>query len=256
MNMLTLKQRLTISTVTTLILTISGRVDAATLITQRSALGGNDSVDWSNVGKVFNPFAPNFADFLPNSFSTNSSAGLGVNVNIPPASIPGITPPFVFQTSSQGIRSNFGEGDYILFTGFIPGGFPAIGNSNPLTINFDLPVKAAGTQLTVDDVPKYTIWIEAFDPQNISLGLFSILGNSSETLDNSAQFVGVKSESANIKKLVYSYTNPGLEKTAFGINFLELENASIPEPSSIFGLLTFGFLSSILKFIHKDRTNK
>lgn len=226
--MLTPKQSLGISTSTNSFLNL----ETLTLVTERSALERNDFVDWSNVGKVFDPFAPNFADFLTHSFVTNSTRGLRISIDIQPAAIAGITPPFIFKTSFEKIPSNFASGDYILFTGFIPGGFPAIGNANPLTIAFDRPVQAAGTQFTVDDLSEYTIFIEAFDLNDRSLGNFSVPGTSSEALDNSAQFVGLKSEIANIKKIVYSYKicnefNSSSQPRAFGINFLDLHDTNI-----------------------------
>ncbi len=199
------------------------------LVTHRAALKANDLLDWSSLGKVFDPWVSDPTVFLPNPIEAQSLKGLGITVEIPPSPISEITPPFVFQTSSEGIPTNFAEDDYILFSGFIPGGFPAIGNPGPLSIIFDRPVKAAGTQLAVDDTFNFTIFVEAFDSEDDSLGLFAVPGTASAEVDNSAQFVGLVSEEANIKKLVYGYSttpfpefNPSLEQRAFGINQLSI----------------------------------
>lgn len=210
-------------------------VKALTFVTDRTALRGNDQVDWSSLGET-NPF-----NFLPNSFSAKSERGLGLSVDIPKLNLPGLTPPFVFQTlPSPGIPTNFAKGDFLLFTGLIPGSFPAPGNSGPITITFDKPVKAAGTQIAVDDTPEFTGFISAFDNANNLLGTFSAPGTSSLALDNSALFLGVLSDTANISRLVFSTSVPN---RALAINTLSI--AAVPESSFTFGLLAFGALGGV-----------
>ena len=233
------------STATAAILILLGTlpepVKALTLVTERAALGGNDLLDWSSLGKVFNPLAPDPTAFLPNSFSGTSGRGLGLNVEIP--FLAGVSPPFVLQTLPFpfGIPTNFASGDFILFTGSNPKTFPAAGNPGPLTITFDTPVLGAGTQITVDDTPKFKAFISAFDADNNPLGTFSVLGTSSTALDNSALFLGILSDGPKIKKLVYSASVP---KRALGINSVSLVRVSVPEPSSLWGLLAFGALGA------------
>ena len=186
----------------TLLILLAPPVLAAniTFVSDRAALGASDRLDWSSLGPVQPPFK-----ILPNSFSVTSEGGLGISVNIPQATTPGVTPPLVFQTlPSPGIPTNFAKGDFILLTGLRPGPPPALGNPGPLTITFDRPVAAAGTQLAVDDALLFTASIAAFDSANNLLGSFSRPGTSSLALDNSAQFFGVRSDVANISRLVYS----------------------------------------------------
>ncbi|MBD2777830.1 hypothetical protein [Iningainema tapete] len=185
-----------------IVTTVASPVQAITFVTDRTALSSNDQVDWSSLGKVFNPFSPNLAAFLPNSFSAQSSLGLSVNVNIPQIQSPEITPPFVFQTSfpPNGIPTNFSNNDFLLFTGFAPGPDPAIGNPGPITITFAQPVLGAGTQIAVDDTPQFTAFISAFDNANNLLGTFSTPGTSSLALDNSAVFLGVLNDTPNISE--------------------------------------------------------
>jgi hypothetical protein len=225
---------------------------ALTLVTSRSALAGNDLLDWSSLGKVFDPFRPNPADFLPNSFAAMSESGLGLNVNIPPPPEPGITPPFVFQTLPIpfGIPTNFASGDFVLFAGATPRTFPSPGNPGPLTIAFSTPVLGAGTQIAVDDASSFTGFVSAFDRDNNLLETFSALGTSSLALDNSALFLGVRSDTPNISKLVYSSSTA---QRALGINSVSLVRVSVPESSSLWSLLALGTVGAGLIFIGNQR---
>jgi|GEM_PF-718100 len=226
----------------TLLILLAAPVQAAnlTFVSDRAALGGSDRVDWSILGPVQPPFK-----VLPNSFSVTSEQGLGVNVSIPQAATPGVTPPLLFQTlPSPGIPTNFASGDFILLTGLIPGPPPAVGNPGPLTITFDRPVAAAGTQIAVDDTFLFTALISAFDSNNNLLGSFSTQGTSSLALDNSAQFLGVRSDAANISRLVYSSLDgdslrDSFASRALGINSLSIAEA-VPEPSSIAATIVAG----------------
>lgn len=218
----------------TLLILLAPPVEAVnlTFVSDRAALGGTDRLDWAILGPVQPPFK-----VLPNSFSVTSEQGLGINVNIPPTATPGVTPPLLFQTlPSPGIPTNFASGDFILFTGLIPGPPPAVGNPGPLTITFDRPVAAAGTQIAVDDTFLFTASISAFDSANNLLGSFSTQGTSSLALDNSAQFLGVRSDAANISRLVYSSSEGD---RALGINSLSIAEA-VPEPSSIAATIVAG----------------
>ena len=219
---------------------------AVTLVTQRAALGGNDLLDWFSLGQVFDPFSPDPSAFLPNSFSATSSGGLELNVDIPPPSSgSGITPPFVFQTGPlpNAIPTNFANGDFILFTGFNPVGFPSLGNPGPLTITFETPVLGAGTQIAVDDTPSFIASISAFDDAGRELGSFSVPGTSSLALDNSAVFLGVLSDAPNISRLVLSSGEP---ERALGINPLSLVAVELtpgtPGDDRLFGTLSNDFI--------------
>ncbi|GGA22745.1 hypothetical protein CYANOKiyG1_37930 [Okeania sp. KiyG1] len=211
----------------------------------------NDQLNWSSLGQIFNPFSPEDPNaFLPNKFSAISTGGTGINVEIPFPSSLQITPPFVFQTSFPpfGIPTNFADGDFILFTGFNPTTFPAVGNAGPITINFDTPVKGAGTQIAVDDTFEFEAFISAFDKENNLLGTFSANGTSSLALDNSAVFLGVKSDIPEISKLVFSSSVP---ERALGINNLSISAVTVDEPSTIMaiGILGFGlFLGKKRKY--------
>lgn len=224
---------LSIAPLTALIFALPSPVLALSLFTNRTALKASDLLDWSVLGPI-QPPSP--FKILPNSFSTSSEAGLGVTVDIaaPPPVFPPITPPFLFQTSSS-IPTNFADGDFILFTGFTPGLFPSPGNPGPLTLTFDTPVFAAGAQIAVDDTLEFTAFISAFDENDNLLGTFFAEGASSLALDNSALFLGLRNNKANISKLVFSTS---VNDRAIGINTLSIGNTKVPEPSIVFALST------------------
>ncbi|MBH8554665.1 hypothetical protein I8751_20350 [Nostocaceae cyanobacterium CENA357] len=241
--------------ITAIITIISQPVKAATfLVTERAVFGGNDEVDWVSLGKVFNPSAPDFSTFLPNSFITTSQGDLKLNVNINPTSNPQITPPFVFQTlPPPGIRTNFAPGDFILFGGIDPTGFQPLppgapdprtqGNGGPFSISFDRPVFGAGTQIAVDiSNLEVETFISAFDNVNNLLGTFSVLSTSSLALDNSAVFLGIRSDTPNISRLVFSSSSP-----QYGLAINQVSIIAVPEPAFILAILAFGISGTVLK---------
>ncbi|MEH1925886.1 hypothetical protein [Nostoc sp.] len=241
--------------ITAIVTVIPLPVKAATfLVTERAALGGNDEVDWGSLGKVFNPVAPDFSVFLPNSFSTTSQDGLSLDINIAPTNNPGITPPFVFQTlPSPGIRSNFAQGDFVLFGGIDPTGFIPLppgtpdpgtkGNGGPFSISFAQPVFGAGTQIAVDTSKlKIETFITAFDNTNNLLGSFSVPNVSSLALDNSAVFLGIRSDTANISRLVFSSSAP-----QYGLAINQVSILAVPESTYTLAILAFGISGTVLK---------
>ncbi|MBX9255523.1 hypothetical protein H1Q63_16545 [Desmonostoc muscorum CCALA 125] len=224
---------------TTLLLGFSSLpVQAISFVTVRDDLNANDKIDWSSLdfGISAEILPGTIANFLPYSFDSKSENGLGYGIDIPVINNPRFTTPFVFPVSPN-LPINFSDGDAILFTGFIPGGFPAQGNPGPITITFDTPVLGAGTQIGVDDTFNFTAFISAFDDKDNLLGSFSIPGTSSTIIDNSAVFIGVSNEIANISKLVISSSE---NNRALGINFLSISRTSIPEPGTILALSLFG----------------
>lgn len=217
----------------------SSAAQAATFIATRSALESNDQLDWSSLGRVFNPLNPDLSAFLPETFSATTQKGLDLTVDIPFRPDLGVTPPFVFQTlpPPAGIPTNFASGDFLLFTGLnLASGFPAVGNPGPLTLTFEEPVFAAGAQFSVDDTPSFDATISAFDEMGDLIDTFTIPGMASIDLDNSAVFLGIQSDSANIARIDFSSSEP---ERAFAINTLSIET-SVPEPAMVFGLLAAG----------------
>lgn len=241
--------------ITAIITVLPLPVKAATfLVTERAVLGGNDEVNWASLGKVFNPSAPSFSAFLPNSFLATSQGGLGLAINIAPTNNPQITPPFVFQTlPPPGIRTNFAQGDFILFGGIDPTGFIPLppgtpdpgtqGNGGPFSISFDRPVFGAGTQIAVDvSNLEVETFISAFDNVNNLLGTFSVPSTSSLALDNSAVFLGIRSDTPNISQLVFSSSAP-----QYGLAINQVSIIAVTEPTYTLAILAFGVSGAVLK---------
>jgi hypothetical protein len=229
------------SLLTTLLVAAPSLSATLSLTTTRADFGSNDVLDWAKLGSVVPPIP---FKVLPFSFVATSADGLNVDVNIPPPSQPGITPPLLFQTTATGIPTNFAAGDFVLFTGLLPGQFPGPGNSGPLTLTFETPVTGAGTQIAVDDTLQFVASVSAFDAQNKLLGSFSAPGSSSLALDNSALFLGVLSDTANISRLEFSTSVPN---RAIGINALSIRTTAVPEPGSVAALLLTGIGLGVTK---------
>ncbi len=205
----------------------TGTAQAATFVDSRDALGSNDSVDWSVLGSTFTP--------VSNPFETTSLAGLDVNASIPAGSFLRIDQTPVFPGA-------FDLGDALLFTG--------LGNPGPLTIQFDTPVFGAGTQIQSDprNIPNYTATIEAFDSFDNSLGSYQLPGVSQRAAGSGVLFVGVSDSSGDIKKLVLNTEEEG-SNVPFALNEVSLRTNSetVPEPSSMLGLLVLGTAGAVLK---------
>ncbi|MEM1369245.1 MAG: hypothetical protein AAGG02_14805 [Cyanobacteria bacterium P01_H01_bin.15] len=254
-------QRLLTGLVTNVAILATGTaaVEAASFVSNRIDLNANDQLDWVD---LFNPGPPTgpgpSLSLLPNDgFPATTERGLDLTVDISsdgidfdldgPGPDTGVTPPFIFQTTAgappANVPTNFAPGDYILFTGLTPGAFPSPGNDNPISILFDEPVLAAGAQFAVDDaLTPYTATIEAFDIDGMLLASFSVDdATSSIALDNSAVFLGVESDVAEIARIDFFSDLPGL---ASGINLLSVKTT--PEPFGLIGLglVTFGILRS------------
>jgi hypothetical protein len=212
------------------VVSLCSATQAATLVTDRAALGGNDLLNWSTVAAPFT--------FLPSTFSTASAGGLGITVSIP-APTPPISQPFVFQ-NGPAIPTNFGDGDFILFTGlnFVD----QTGNPGPLTLTFAQPVFAVGAQLLPDAGGSFIGFISAYDLNSTLLASFQLDGVTTTARDNSAIFLGVSSDTANISRLVFSTSIPDV---AIGINQLSI--LAVPEPPVWPGLLLLAFMFFCLR---------
>ena len=214
--------------------------DALTLVASRTDLNANDLLNWSSLGTILDLSDIRPGDFLPNTFSATSDGGIGIDIGLPLASSPIVTPPFVFETSSTA-PTNFAAGDYVLAGGFSPGGDfqnPALGNGGPISLSFSRPILGAGTQLAVDDTFTYDLFVTAFDLNDNLLGTFSVGGTSSTALDNSAAFLGVISDTPNIARLVFRSSEPN---RAIALNNLSLlSSVPVPEPSAQGMILILG----------------
>jgi hypothetical protein len=192
---------------------------ALTLKTNRGDLGGTDFIDWSIVGAANSVHA--------NPFMVLTNGGQLVQVS---KSSPGS-----FERRDQstgGWAGNFNSGDALIWTR---------DETGPLVLDFINPIAGAGAQIQRDQYGLFTGTIEAFDSLGISLGSFSIGGLSSSAEDNSAIFIGVLNDVANIKKLTFNID--GGEDFAINRTDLAMEGgpevkisrdvSPTPEPASL-----------------------
>ncbi|MGK7946931.1 MAG: hypothetical protein AB4058_20930 [Microcystaceae cyanobacterium] len=70
----------------------------------------------------------------------------------------------------------------------------------------------------------FTVFAYVYDQTKTLLQTFSLPGTSSTNIDNSAVFLGVKSDILNIHRIVY---RSDVSNRAFGINQVDL--VSVPE---------------------------
>ena len=162
---------------------------------------------------------------VDNPFDIVSNLGLSMNVSMTQAG-------YRFRRVDQwsgtgpftGWDGNFAVGDKALWTGYDPS--PLAYHNGPMTIVFASPILGAGAQIQANEPWTFVATIEAYDQANNSLGSFQANGNYNTNRDNSAIFIGVKSDSANIAKLVLNVTqvNPAPFKgdLSFALNRLDL----------------------------------
>jgi hypothetical protein len=111
-------------------------------------------------------------------------------------------------------------------------------------------VRAAGTQIAVDDASEFIASISAFDRNNTRLGTFSVPGKSSLALDNSALFLGVLSDTANISRLEFSSS---VRDRAIGINTVSVQTAAVAESGNATALILTGLGFAAARKISRKR---
>lgn len=209
-----------------------GRPAAAqTQVSSRAALGGNDTLDWGVAG-------PSFAN-LGNPFSVTSNGGIGVTVSKSSGTFRRMTQDASQNTTGSWL-GNFAAGDSVLWTDTTLTGGPG-----PVDITFGAAVGGAGLQVMANIDGAFDGTIDAFDAANNPIFHGTFAGFGSNLQDNSAVFVGVKNNIANIKRL---RINAGTGD--FAVNKLSLVQDSaavVPEPASLAlalpGVLPIGLMA-------------
>lgn len=188
---------------------------ALSVVTSRSALGANDTLNWNSLGSAGTP--------VSNPFTVSSTGGNTVKGSIPSGS---------FQRLDQGYgwAGNFAPNNALLWTQ---------GNPGPLQLTFSQAVRGVGTQIQANLYGSFTTVIEAFNSGGISLGSFTLPGNSTGSGDNSAIFIGVLSDNADIAKVLFNVQGD----QDFAINQVSLNSTGgtpIPTPALLPGLIGLG----------------
>ena len=205
----------------------------AALVTSRAALGGNDFVDWGQLG-------PSGTETSSNSFAATSNLGVATMVRKPANTF------FTFNAADYG--GNLGGN--VLFSNFEPG------SVSPFSMVFGSSQARVGAQIQANDFGAFTGRISVFDIANMLLETHDVDGLSDGNQDNSAIFLGVTRASADIGRLQFSLV--GAQNAEFAINRLDLNAQGTggggggggtnpaPEPASLalVGLGLLGLLGS------------
>lgn len=189
----------------------AGAQGSLTLVTIRTDLGANDSLDWGQLG------APGYLSLIPNPFSAQSSGGLRIAGSLPtgqgPLDVLVQCPPTGGNPSCS-VFGNFTPGDNVLFSNF--------GSLGPLALVFRAPVAGAGMQIEDDAASPFTATIQAFNGSTL-LGTVTELGTDSTRADGSAIFIGVLSSSTNITSIVVSTQDSSGALGALLVNNLSIK---------------------------------
>lgn len=183
---------------------------SATLVTSRAALGGNDFVDWGQLGASF--------DFPPNPASVTSNLGLAADVSK--------------ATSGSFLLLNAADhggnlGGNILSTFFEAG---------PITLDFGVGLAKIGAQIQSNDFGAFNGMISAYNSANVLLETWSFGGVSNGNQDDSGIFIGISRSVADIDHVIFDITGPN--NLDFAINRVDLNRTPdqinlTPEPASL-----------------------
>jgi hypothetical protein len=186
----------------------------------RAALGGNDFIDWGQLG----PFVPQpVIPPLPNNpVSVASNNGMPVSASAPSTGFLFLDQQAPSTATCQCWNGNFAPNDYLFGANTAA---PEL-----LTLTFSAPVYGIGTQMGVDAPPgPFIEMMQLFDPLGNSLGSFLMAGNEADTADNSAAFIGALSTTP-IGSVTFSTSDSA--SASFAINDVDLLT-SAPEPSTL-----------------------
>jgi hypothetical protein len=182
------------------------------LVTSRGALGP-DLIDWGTTSGGSTPVGFVSANGI---VGNTTSAGGFLQVRQQPGNFGG----------------DFSPGDYLEFTGF---------DGPDITINFNTAVAGAGAQIQANAGGAFVARIAAFD--GTTIWSFTQSGFSAFHNDGSAIFLGILSDSANLKWVRYTLDSATAFPQSFAINQVSLTDTiagGVPEPAS-WAMMLVGF---------------
>ena len=193
---------------------------AVALVTSRNDLGA-DLIDWGKTTGGSTPVGFVSADGISGS---TTSAGGDLQVRLQPDNFGG----------------DFNPGDHLEFTGL---------HGPDITLNFDTAVAGAGAQIQSNFGGAFVARVTAFD--GVTSWSFTESGISGSHNDGSAIFLGVLSDTANLKWVRYTLDSATAFPQSFAINQVSLTDtiaAGVPEPGSwAFMIGGFGFAGAALR---------
>jgi hypothetical protein len=192
--------------------------------------GANDTIQWGQLGPA--------GTLVSTPAAVVSDNGVTGSVNDSDGSA---------QRLDQGTdwNGNFAPGDTLLFNNY----------SGLINITFDTPVTAAGAQFQANLFGDFLARIWYDDGTFANLG-FNVSGNSNANGDDSAVFIGVISDSANIVGITYglhfTQDGPPDSTSGFAIGNVELIDG-VPEPGT-WAMMLLGFGAIGLSMRRRRRT--
>jgi len=228
-------KRLVIVSLGVFLFLIAGSAQAGVnLVTDRTALGGTDYIDWGVLGPTFT--------VISNPFSINSQGGVPVTVSMLS------TNDFQRRDCPTGFNANFGNGDKLLWTNT----YANFENPTTLMTFGGNGIMAGGAQILADTIGGFVAKIEAYDEADNSLGSFTRAGVTiPANANNSAIFMGVETDDEPIFKVAFTILQAGTNISSFAINQFDFippppPPTVIPEPStvviwSVLGAVAVGF---------------
>jgi hypothetical protein len=193
--------------------TLPFAASAAVVSVDESGLGADDFIDWAQLGSSFT--------VVVSGTPVVSNNGVGGSVA---NSLGGST--LERRDQGSGWSGNFAPGDALIWTR---------NTSGDLIVSFAVAVGGVGAQIQRDTFGAFTGTIEVYDAADALLGSFSLGGNSNPAGDDSAIFLGLKSDVLDIWKVVFRTGGQD-----FAINRLLISGSGVPVPEpaaiALFGL--------------------
>ena len=186
---------------------------ALTLVTDRTALDANETLDWSVLGPQFTS--------VDSPLTAPASGGTQVTGSLPSGS-------FQRRDQSSSWSGNFASGEALLWN---------LGNG-PMQFSFSNALRGGGAQIQNNFFGPFTAVIEAFNSGGTSLGSVTRAGDSTGAGDGSAIFIGLLSDQADIARITFNVNG----SNSFAINNLSLNTTAtaIPTPALLPGLIGLG----------------
>jgi hypothetical protein len=200
-------------------------------ITNASTLGAFDTFDWSQIG----PQA------ITVSSPQNVVSNGGMNASVSSA---GNALQTLIEGNSFGWSGNFAPGVSVLWDA-------AVGPD--ITLTFANPVSGAGAQIQSDFGGNFTAQITAFDKNGATLGSFSEKGVATENNDDSAIFIGLLDNSADIAKIQFILTDATSSPNDFAIGSADFSGTGVSETPLPSAFLLFASAVTGLGFYGRRR---
>lgn len=204
---------------------------AVSLHTSEVAFGTNDTINWGQFG----PRGTN----VPGLVAANSVGGRGLWAESFSSDLSGLSRVDQWAGNPDpftGWAGNFTAGEQLLFVSGADLVTPPTTDAR-LNLRFNDAIQGFGAQFDANFSSSWMMHIQAFDAEDNLLGLFDLsMKRSKGFADNTAQFMGVRSDSADISRLeiwataIYSTdAGPTVAPDYFAMNFGRLV---IPSPGT------------------------